>query len=201
MGFLCVLDTTGWEGRPPLSGHLLHVSRRLMSVSLVCRTVQSCWGVLRGCVPLGRRGRTCGQARLRVLGGRPMRRTGAPCRLLKFACTRAGRAARVSAKCGRRVAVNCPAPAPKSGGVCCPTTPPWSSVRPRAPRVWLVPLPGPSRTRYVGEEGQVGWRPRVWHCPLSLLKAGRWGPGSAAPVRGMWEGVAGVVFVSDTVGC
>ena len=93
----CVLDTTGCEGRPPLSGHLLHVSGRLTSVSSVCRTVSCCWGVLRGCVPLGRRGRTCGQARLRVLGGRPMRRTGAPWRLLKFACTRAGRAARVSA--------------------------------------------------------------------------------------------------------
>ena len=97
MGFPSVLDTTGCEGRPPLSGHLLHVSGRLKSVSSVCRTVKCCWGVLRGCVPLGRRGRTCGQARLRVLGGRPMRRTGAPWRLLKFACTRAGRAARVSA--------------------------------------------------------------------------------------------------------
>ena len=97
MRFPCVLDTTGCEGRPPLSGHLLHVSGRLTSVSSVCRTVRCCWGVLRGCVPLGRRGRTCGQARLKVLGGRPMRRTGAPWRLLKFACTRAGRAARVFA--------------------------------------------------------------------------------------------------------
>ena len=97
MGFPCVLDTTGCEGRPPLSRHLLHVSGRLTSVSSVCRTVRCCWGVLRGCVPLGRRGRTCGQARLRVLGGCPMRRTGAPWRLLTFACTRAGRAARVSA--------------------------------------------------------------------------------------------------------
>ena len=97
MGFPCVLDTTGCEGWPPLSGHLLHVSGRLTSVSSVCRAVRCCWGVLRGCVPLGRRGRTCGQARLRVPGGRPMRRTGAPWRLLKFACTRAGRAARVSA--------------------------------------------------------------------------------------------------------
>ena len=97
MGFRCVLDTAGCEGRPPLSGHLLHVSGRLTPVSSVCRTVRCCWGVLRGCVPLGRRGRTCGQARLRVLGERPMRRTGAPWRLLKFACTRAGHAARVSA--------------------------------------------------------------------------------------------------------
>ena len=97
MGFPCVLDTTGCEGWPPLSGHLLHVSGRLTSVSSVCRTVRCCWGVLRGCVPPGRRGRTCRQGRLRVLGGRPMRRTGAPWRLLTFACTRAGCAARVSA--------------------------------------------------------------------------------------------------------
>ena len=103
MGFLCVLATTGCEGRPPFSGHLLHVSGRLTSVSSVCRTVRCCWGVLRGCVPLGCRGSTCGQARLRVLGGRPMRRTGAPWRLLKFACTRIGRAARVSASVRKAV--------------------------------------------------------------------------------------------------
>ena len=78
MGFPCVLDTTGCEGWPPLSGHLLHVSGMLTSFSSVCRTVRCCWGVLRGCVPPGRCGRTCRQARLRVLGGRPMRRTGAP---------------------------------------------------------------------------------------------------------------------------
>ena len=47
----------------------------------------------------------------------------------------------------------------------------------------------------------MGWRPRVWRCPLSLLQAGRWGPGSAAPFRGMWEEVAGVSFVTDTMGC
>ena len=97
MGFPCVLDTTGCEGWPPLSGHLLHVSGMLTSVSSVRRTVRCCWGVLRGCVPPGRRGRTCRQARLRVLGRRPMRRTGALWMLLKFACTKAGRAARVSA--------------------------------------------------------------------------------------------------------
>ena len=95
MGFLCVLRTTSCEGWPPLSGHLLHVLSMSTSVSSVCQTVRCCWGVLRGCVPPGRRGRTCRQVRLRVLGGRPMRRTGAPWRLLKFACTRAGRAARV----------------------------------------------------------------------------------------------------------
>ena len=73
-------------------------------------------------------------------------------------------------QCGRRVAVNRPAPVPGSGGVRCSTTPPWSSVRPRAPRVWLAPLPGPSRTRYVGEEGQVGWRSRVWRCPFPYCR-------------------------------
>ena len=71
MGFPCVLDTTGCEGWPPLSGHLLHVSGMLTSASSVCRTVRCCWGVLRGCVPPGRRGRTCRQARLRVQGGVP----------------------------------------------------------------------------------------------------------------------------------
>ena len=97
MGFPCVLDTTGREGWPPLSGHLLHVSGMLTSVSSVCRSVRCCWGVLRGCVPPRRRGRTRCQARLRVLGGRCMRRIGAPWRLLQYACTEAGRAARVSA--------------------------------------------------------------------------------------------------------
>ena len=38
MGFPCVLDTTGCEGWSPLSGHLLHVSGMLTSVSSVCRT-------------------------------------------------------------------------------------------------------------------------------------------------------------------
>ena len=37
--------------------------------------------------------------------------------------------------------------------------------------------------------------------PLSLLQAGRGGPGSAVPARGMWEEVVGVFFVSDTMGC
>ena len=97
MGFPCVVDTTGCEGWPPLSGLLLHVSGMLTSVWSVYRTVRCCWGVLRGCVPRNRRGRTCRQARLSVLEGRPMPRIGAPWRLLKFACTRARCAARVSA--------------------------------------------------------------------------------------------------------
>ena len=37
--------------------------------------------------------------------------------------------------------------------------------------------------------------------PLSLLQAGRGGPGSAAPAQGMSEEVVGVLFVSDTTGC
>ena len=172
MGFPCVLDTTGCEGWRRLSGHLLHVSGMLTSVSSVCRTVRCCWGVLRSCVPPGRRGRTCRQARLRAPGGRPMRRTGAPWRLLKFACTRAGHAPRVAASVRTAGCRHSPSPVPGSGGVRCSTTPTWSSARPRAPRVWLAPLPGPSRTRYVGEEGQVGWRSRVRRCPLSLLQAG-----------------------------
>ena len=36
--------------------------------------------------------------------------------------------------------------------------------------------------------------------PLSLLQAGRGGLGSAAPARGVWEEVVGVLFVSDTMG-
>ena len=40
MGFPCVLDTTGCEGWPPLSGYLLHVSGMLTSVSSGCRTVR-----------------------------------------------------------------------------------------------------------------------------------------------------------------
>ena len=36
--------------------------------------------------------------------------------------------------------------------------------------------------------------------PLSLLQAGCGGPGSAAPARGMWEEVDGVLFASNTTG-
>ena len=32
---------------------------------------------------------------------------------------------------------------------------------------------GLSEPASVGEESQVGWRSRVWRCPLSLLQAGR----------------------------
>ena len=47
MGFPCVLDTTGCEGWPPLSGHLLHVSGMLIDVRLVGLSDRQ---VLLGCV-------------------------------------------------------------------------------------------------------------------------------------------------------
>ena len=37
--------------------------------------------------------------------------------------------------------------------------------------------------------------------PLSLLQAGRGDLKSAAPARGMWEEVVGVLFLYDTTGC
>ena len=37
--------------------------------------------------------------------------------------------------------------------------------------------------------------------PLPLLNAGRVGPGSVAPARGMWEEVVVLSFVLDTTGC
>ena len=107
------------------------VCHRVVVVGPVARRGSESWGSV-PCVAPGRRGRYL-SLRAQGLGVLP----GSP------------------PQCGRRVAVNCLAPAPASGGVRCSTTPPWSLVRPRAPRVWLAPLPGPSRTRYVGEEGQV----------------------------------------------
>ena len=59
------------------------------------------------------------------------------------------------------------------------------------------PLGDPVRGRG-GSAGMTG--PGV-ALPLSLLQAGRRGPGSAAPARGMWEEVVRVLFVSDTTGC
>ena len=201
MGFPCVLDTTGCEGWPPVSGHLLHVSGRLTSVSSVCRTVRCCLGVLRGCVPLGRRGRTCGQARLRVRRGRPMRRTGAPWRLPKFACTRAGRAARVStsvrtAGCRqlpsasarirwRALFNNTPLVIGSAAGSACLAGP------------FARPLADPLRRR----GGSGGMAVPGVALPPFLVAGGSLGPGKCGPRPGMWEEVAGVVFVSDTVGC
>ena len=48
MGFPCVLDTSGCEGWPPLSGHPLHVSGMFTSVSSVC-----CAGVCHRVVAVG----------------------------------------------------------------------------------------------------------------------------------------------------
>ena len=59
------------------------------------------------------------------------------------------------------------------------------------------PLADPLRGR--GGSGEIT-RPDV-ALPLSLLQAGRGGPGSAAPARGMWEEVVMVLFLSDTTGC
>ena len=191
MGFPCVLDATGCEGRPPLSGHLLHVSGRLTSVSSVCRTVRCCWGVLRGCVPLGRRGRTCGQARLRVLGGRPMRRTGAPWRLLNSACATAQRAARVSASvrtagCGqlpsasarirwRALFDNTPVVIGFAAGSACLAGP------------FARPLADPLRGR--GGSGGMA-APRVALPPFLVaggsLGSGKCGPRPGDVVRGRW---------------
>ena len=141
--------------------------------------------MLRGCVPPVRRGRTCRQARLRVLGGRPMRRTGAPWGLLKFACTRAGRAARVSASVRTAGCRQSPSASARIRWRALFDNTPVVIGRPLPPRVWLAPLPGPSRTRYVGEEGQVGWRSRVGRCPLSL-RSGKCGPRPRDVGRGRW---------------
>ena len=59
------------------------------------------------------------------------------------------------------------------------------------------PLADPLRGRG-GSNGMTG--PGV-ALPLPLLQAGRGGPGSATPARGMWEEVVGDFFVSDTTGC
>ena len=59
------------------------------------------------------------------------------------------------------------------------------------------PLDDPLRGR--GESG--GMTGQGVALPLSLVQAGRGRPGTAAPARGMWEEVVGVLFVSDTTGC
>ena len=43
----------------------------------------------------------------------------------------------------------------------CSITFPWSSARPRVPRAWLTPWPGPLWVRFAGEEGQVEGQVRV----------------------------------------
>ena len=64
-------------------------------------------------------------------------------------------------------------------------------------RPFARPLVDPLRGRG-GSGGMTG--PGV-ALPLPLLQAGRGGPGSAAPARGIWEEVVRVFFVSDTTGC
>ena len=110
----------------------------------------------RACAAGRRHCRSCGRVRLRALGGFPrvaQGRCGGHCRLR-------AQGPRVPpgppSQCGWRAAVVRPAQAPGSGGSRCSITLLWSSARPWAPRVWLAPLPGPSRIPYAGEEGQVG---------------------------------------------
>ena len=62
---------------------------------------------------------------------------------------------------------------------------------------FVRPLADPLRGRG-GSGGMTG--PGV-ALPLSLLQAGRGGPGSAAPARGMWEEVVEVLVMSNTMGC
>ena len=59
------------------------------------------------------------------------------------------------------------------------------------------PLAGPVRGRG-GSGGRTG--PSLAP-PLSLLQAGCGGLGSAAPARGTWEEVVGLLFVIGTIGC
>ena len=177
-----VLDTTGCEGWPPLSGHLLHVWGMLTSVSSVCRTVRCCWGVLRGCVPPGRRGRTCRQARLRVLGGGPMRRTGAPWGLLKFACTRAGRAARVSASVRTAGCRQSPSTSARIR---------WRALFDNTPVCVAGPFARPLADPLRGRGGSAGMAvPGVALPPLLIaggsLRSGKCGPRPGDVGRGRW---------------
>ena len=133
-----------WEGVTPQSS---------------CRSLSCAWPAgdsRRARAALHRRGRSCGRAWLRVLSGVPSVAPGRRGGHGGFCAQGPGVLPGALPQCGWRAAVICPAPAPRSGGAPCSTTPPWSLARPRAPRVWLAPLPGPSRIRYAGEEGQVG---------------------------------------------
>ena len=134
-------------------------------------------------------------------GGLPTRRTRALRRAQKISCTRAACAAQASvsvrmAGCGRspsagariwRIAVfvNIFVVIGPAVGPACLASP------------FARPLADPLHGRG-GSGGMTG--PAVV-LPLSLLQAGRGGPGSAAPAQGMWEEVVGVLFVSDTMGC
>ena len=134
-------------------------------------------------------------------GGFPTCRTRALRRAPKISCTRAACAAWASvlvrmAGCSRspsaiaqiwQIAVldNTPVVIGPAVGPACLAGP------------FTRPLADPLRGRR-GSGGMTG--PGV-ALPLPLFQAGRGGPASAAPARGMWEEVIGVLFVSDTRGC
>ena len=123
-----------------------------------CRLLPCAWPVRdsrRACAAVRRCCRSCGRLRLRSLGGFPriaQGRCGGQCRFR-------AQGPRVPpgppSQCEWRLAVARLAPAPGPGGSRCSITLPWSLDRPWAPRVWLAPLPCPSRIRYASEEGQV----------------------------------------------
>ena len=46
----------------------------------------------------------------------------------------------------------------------------WLSARPRVPRIWPGPLPGPLWIRLAGEEGEAGGRVRASRCPVSCCR-------------------------------
>ena len=130
-----------------------------------------------------------------------MRRTGAPLRLLTFACTRAGRAARVSASV--RTAGCCQLPS-ASARIW------WRALFDNTPVVigsaagfaclagpFARPLADPLR----GRGGSGGMAVPGVALPPFLVAGGSLGSGKCGPRPEMWEEVAGVVFVSDTVGC
>ena len=135
------------------------------------------------------------------LGGFPTHRTRALQRALKISCTRAACAARASVSvrmvgCSRSPSASARiwqiAVLDNTHVVIGPAVGPACLAGPFA-----RPLADPLRRRG-GSGGMTG--PGV-ALPLSLLQAGRGGPGSAAPARGIWEEVVGFFFVSDTTGC
>ena len=134
-------------------------------------------------------------------GGFPTRRRRGLRRALKISCTRAACAAWAS------VSVR------MAGCSCSPSASAriwWITLLDNIPVViglavgpaclagpFAWPLADPAR----GRGGSGGTTGPGLAAPLSLLQAGRGGPGSAAPARGMWEQVVEFLFVSDTTGC
>ena len=134
-------------------------------------------------------------------GGFPARRTTALRRALRISCTRAACAAWAS------VSVR------MAGCSCSPSASAriwWLMVLDNTP-VLISPAVGPTclagpfarplADPLRGRGGSGGMTGPGVGLPLSLLQAGRGGPGSAAPAPGMWEEVVGISFVSDTTGC